>query len=176
MFDVRFASGRMLEVIDGSTGNRQMSVTLGGVRYPVTVAWEIASPPDDGRLLLGSMPIAGSGSTTIGDPSVRAVTLSFEAGRALPDGYSLEPNYPNPFNSSTLIQYAVPLPGRVTLRVYDLLGREVRTLVDGEAAAGEHTAFWDGTAGDGSAAPSGVFLLNLHAGEYSLARKVLLIR
>jgi hypothetical protein len=67
-------------------------------------------------------------------------------------------NYPNPFNSATTIQFTTYEPGHVTLRVYDVLGRKVSTLVDGLQSAGEHFVTWDGYDSFGNALPTGVYV------------------
>ncbi|MFH1502553.1 MAG: C1 family peptidase [Candidatus Eisenbacteria bacterium] len=86
-------------------------------------------------------------------------------------------NYPNPFNPSTSISYVVPASGaRVTIVVYDLSGRVVRTLVDGEKPAGEHAAVWLGRDDGGSELASGVYFYRVRIGEYSTERKMLLLK
>ncbi len=88
-----------------------------------------------------------------------------------PFSFSLEQNFPNPFNPTTSISYAVPVAGQVTLEVFDLLGRSVSVLVDGVVSAGEHTYQFD--AAD---LPSGMYLYRLTAGEQTTTRKMLLLK
>ena len=76
--------------------------------------------------------------------------------------FGLGLNYPNPFNPETTIQYSLAAEGRVQLKVFDLLGREVATLVDERRSAGGHTAMWNGRHSDGTQAASGVYLYRLH--------------
>jgi hypothetical protein len=83
----------------------------------------------------------------------------------------LYPNSPNPFNPSTRISYSVRGPGFVSLKVFDVLGREVATLVNEPKAAGLYTVAFDG-----SSLPSGVYFYRLNAGSYSATKKMLLIR
>jgi len=97
---------------------------------------------------------------------------------ALPRAFSLSQNFPNPFNPSTTISYAVPEGSgeRVTLNIYDLRGALVRTLVDSERGPGTHTAFWDGTDGSGRRLPSGVYFYRIKAGDFLQMRKMVLLK
>ena len=80
------------------------------------------------------------------------------AQELLPTAYALEPNYPNPFNPSTEIRFALPEAATIRLIVYDALGREVARLVDGPVGAGyQHATF------DAAKLPSGVYLYRLEA-------------
>jgi hypothetical protein len=89
----------------------------------------------------------------------------------LPTEFSLSQNYPNPFNPSTRIQYAVPERGSVTLQVFDILGRQVATLVDEVRNAGKHSVRWDAVG-----LASGVYFYRLTIGGTSIARKALLMK
>jgi hypothetical protein len=89
----------------------------------------------------------------------------------LPREYALHQNYPNPFNPVTQIRFDLPQASDVKLRVYDLLGREVRTLIHERLAAGEHhTAF------DASALPSGIYFYRLQAGPYTGSKKLVVLK
>ena len=88
-----------------------------------------------------------------------------------PDRFSLSQNYPNPFNPSTIIKYRLPVSGLVSLRVFDMAGREVTTLVDGEQPAGTYTAQWNG---EGCA--SGVYICRLQAGSLVNVKKLMLLK
>lgn len=94
----------------------------------------------------------------------------------LPLVHSLNQNYPNPFNPVTSIRYAVPRSGQVTLAVYDLHGRKVRTLVSGEQKAGRHVVVWDGTDDRGRHVASGMYFYRLIAERFTQSRKVVLLR
>lgn len=74
-------------------------------------------------------------------------------------------NYPNPFRGATTIAYQVGEPGRVTLEVYDLLGRRIRTLVDAEQPSGRHEAAWDGRGAGGRSLAAGTYFYRLRVGE-----------
>jgi subtilisin family serine protease len=97
-----------------------------------------------------------------------------------PTAYILEQNYPNPFNPATTIRYGVPEPAWVTLRIYDVLGHEVRVLVDAQQSATTHTTAWDGTDSHGNPVASGVYIYRLSAagslGYYNLSKKLVVLR
>ena len=97
----------------------------------------------------------------------------------LPDrhfSYRLFQNHPNPCREFTTINYQLPEPGHATLRIYDISGRVVRTLVDERREAGSFTVRWDGRDGTGSPMPSGVYFYQMKVGEYRAAKKLLLVR
>jgi len=99
--------------------------------------------------------------------SLTAVSTSASA----PNRYSLEQNFPNPFNPSTTISYQLAGNSHVTLRVYDILGREVATLVDENKSAGAYQAKFDG-----SGCASGVYFYRLEAGLFSSVKKFVLMK
>ena len=95
---------------------------------------------------------------------------------AMPASFYLEQNYPNPFNPSTTILYDLPKSTRVVLKVYDLLGQEVRTLVDEKKKPGFHTVYWDGKNKNVQDVASGIYLYRLEAESFTKTRKALLLR
>jgi len=94
----------------------------------------------------------------------------------VPTSYRLMQNYPNPFNPSTNVEFDLPRSGEVNLSVYNILGQKVRTLESGKFRPGHYKSAWDGSAENGKAAPSGVYLLNLKVNDYSTEQKMLLVR
>ena len=96
-------------------------------------------------------------------------------GAALPEGFELGANYPNPFNPSTMIPYQLPAAMHVRLQVFNLLGQRVATLVDGEQPAGFHTASWNATDAAGQAVGAGVYLYRLSGDGVQATRSMLLI-
>ncbi len=99
-----------------------------------------------------------------------------EPGDGLPDRVALHQNYPNPFNPATRIAFDLPRSGSVRVRVYNIGGRLVRTLIDGSLSAGRHEVLWDGTAGDGTEVSSGVYLYRIETEFETFSRKMTLIR
>lgn len=88
-----------------------------------------------------------------------------DGGGVIPTRHRLHRNVPNPFNPTTVIRYELAAPSRVTLRVMDVRGREVTSLVDAMQARGEHFARWDGTNRSGEAVASGVYFYQLEVRE-----------
>jgi hypothetical protein len=95
----------------------------------------------------------------------------------VPSDYNLAQNFPNPFNPATTIRYGLPKEHKVTLKIYNLLGEEVVTLVDDEPkAAGYHAAIWDGRNQNGRHVASGIYLYRLHAGSVVMIKKMALVQ
>ncbi len=94
-----------------------------------------------------------------------------QTGAELPAGYSLDQNYPNPFNPTTTIDFSMPQAGFVSLKVYDLLGREVATLVNEEKPAGSFRATLDA-----STLTSGTYFYTLRAGNFTSTKKMVLLK
>lgn len=94
----------------------------------------------------------------------------------LPARYDLHANYPNPFNPATTIRYDLKAETRVTLRVFNLLGQEVRTLVDGRESAGYKVIEWDGKNNQGRAVSTGIYLYRLEAGNFVKTRKMMMLK
>ena len=93
-----------------------------------------------------------------------------------PDGYSLEQNRPNPFNAQTSISYQIPESRPVRLRVFDILGQHVATLVDGFRDPGHFSVAWDGRDGQGREASSGVYFYLLEVPGTRLVQRMTLVR
>ena len=93
-----------------------------------------------------------------------ALPLAALRGNALPEGFALGPNYPNPFNPSTIIPYQLAVSSQVRLEVFNLLGQHIATLVDGQQSAGFHTATWYATDAAGRAVGAGVYIYRMTVG------------
>lgn len=94
---------------------------------------------------------------------------------SLPTGFSLAQNYPNPFNMETIINYQIPQAGWVSLKVFNLLGRKIRTLVDREMEAGIHKVHWDGRDNAGIAL-SGIYFCQLETSGFKSVMKMTLMK
>jgi hypothetical protein len=115
--------------------------------------------------------------------------VSVEDEKELPTEFSLHQNYPNPFNPSTKIKYTIPTPpvssplvkgwteeGFVTLKVFNVLGKEVATLVDEEKPAGNYEVEFSSHSDEGQNLPSGVYFYQLKTGNYLETRKMILLK
>ena len=92
-------------------------------------------------------------------------------GKGVPSSYSLEQNYPNPFNPTTQVRFEIGEGGFVSLKVYDLLGRQVATLAEGEMKSGSHTVSFDG-----SRLSSGMYFYVLRSGSFTATKKLVLMK
>ncbi len=94
----------------------------------------------------------------------------------VPETFALSQNYPNPFNAGTLFQYQLPQDGYISIQIYDLLGRKIRTLVAEHQIAGFHQIIWDGRDDDNELVGSGEYLCQMRAGKFTAVKKAVLIR
>ncbi|MFQ5639744.1 MAG: FG-GAP-like repeat-containing protein [bacterium] len=95
----------------------------------------------------------------------------------VPSMFELAQNFPNPFNPSTSIKFGLPQASQVTLKMFNLLGQEIVTLLDGiEKQAGHSVVIWDGKDQHGRRAPSGIYIYRLYAGSVVLSRKLTLLK
>lgn len=133
----------------GTTALWGTSITTG---TPCLAGWSVGATGTVVRL--NGVPVA------VNDPT-----------STIPSAYKLEQNYPNPFNPGTSITFAIPLAGIVELKVYDILGKEVSSLVSGNMKAGTHIVPFDA-----SSLSSGIYIYKLTAGSFIDSKKMVLIR
>ncbi len=94
-----------------------------------------------------------------------------------PDDYQLNQNYPNPFNPSTTINFVLPLNKKISVKIYDIAGKEVSTLVNGqEFAKGSHNVVWNGRDNNGSPVASGVYIATMSSGNIEKSIKMMLLK
>ena len=109
------------------------------------------------------------------------VTVGIDEGEAIPTTFGLEQNYPNPFNPSTTIRYQLPTASTISIKVFDMLGREVRDLLAAAQPAGRYNITWNGTNDAGEGLASGLYLYRIRAtgGEketFTMVRKMVLLK
>lgn len=166
------------------------------LQFPGRMAERPSFSPDDGkivvdRLLDNALVVAdlGTGALTTLSLStggrnaewfVIGGTSSVGAGpvpSAAPSGFGLEANYPNPFNATTVVPFALASAGRVRLDILDSRGRLVRVLEDGIRAAGRHTASWTGVDAEGRPVSSGIYFIRFYEeGGRTAVRKITLLK
>ena len=93
-----------------------------------------------------------------------------------PHTFSLLQNYPNPFNPETTIEFSLPQAAQVTLKVYNLLGREVATLIDAPLEMGFHRVVWDGRNNASQRVASGLYLYRIQADDFEQVKKMVLVK
>ncbi len=108
------------------------------------------------------------------DPNVTGINEGNQYAD-VPSAYRLGQNYPNPFNPSTTIEYNIPSQGFVSLKVYDMLGREVATLVNGVRSAGTHYVMFNTNDVNGSLT-SGIYFYTIKAGDFMQTKKFVLMK
>lgn len=94
----------------------------------------------------------------------------------LPQSYEISQNYPNPFNPSTTINYQIPKEGRVEIKIYNLLGQLVKTLIDSELKPGYYKTQWHGTNNFNQKVSSGVYIYRISSGEYNNSKKMIILK
>lgn len=102
--------------------------------------------------------------------------VSTNPSGSLPKEFSLAQNYPNPFNPTTQISFDLPVSSNVELVVFNVLGQEVKTLVNEEMPAGTHLVTWDGRNASGSSVASGLYFYRISADKFSASKKMLLMK
>ena len=167
-----------------SGGRTYIKHTLGGTASG-TWTFDWTAPASD----IGEITIYAAGNAANGNGSNQGdfiyttslarnaeVPTSVSEDRFTPYRFELHGNYPNPFNPATTIRYELERPGVVTLRIYDVAGREVRTLINAGQTAGTHSTIWDGKDNSGRLAASGAYIVRLHAGARVASSRMVMIR
>ncbi len=176
IFDVRYTTQQSAAILDLRKQQEQMfSIALQGAEYPVTVMWDNSK---NAVLQIDNTTkdMTGRGTTTITNPeSIVRIKITSSTTMDIPKVFSLQQNYPNPFNPSTVIRYELPVDNYVTLKIYNALGQEVATLVDGMQDAGYKSVEWNA-----NNVPSGMFFYRILAQSgdhnFNCVKKMLLLK
>ena len=104
------------------------------------------------------------------------IILADDGGSVELSEFKIYRNYPNPFNPTTTLTYDLPLESDVHLAIYDLLGRQVKTLVRQRQNAGQHSITWDATNRSGEPVSAGIYFYHLRAGDFNATGKMLLLK
>ena len=157
----------------GQSGNNPLRTTDGGA------TWTSQSSPTHHQFDGVCFTDANNGTVVAMDGIILRTTTGGIVGieesqvyeSTIPKDCILSQNYPNPFNPSTTMEFTLPKSEFVTLKVYNVLGEEIKTLVNNKLQAGNHTYEFDG-----SNLASGVYLYRIEAGEFQQVRKMVLIK
>jgi flagellar hook assembly protein FlgD len=106
---------------------------------------------------------------------VEATVLSI-VDDLIPEVFALHQNYPNPFNPTTQIKYDLPEDAMGNITIYDMMGRQVKTLVNGLQTAGYKSIQWDATNDKNHPVSAGLYLYTIQAGEFSQTKKMILLK
>ncbi len=170
-FDARFSTNRMFEAV-GDNGVQERSIMVSSARYPLRLSW--LSPAEGLRVSVlykdHEESLEGMNPVRL-DSSFTHIDLRIRNGPSVPREFTLGQNYPNPFNPATRIDFTLPSAGFVSLKIYDVLGREIAVLVNEDRQPGTYTAEWSA-----AGAASGVYFYELHSGNFLSARKMLLMK
>ncbi|MBN1540857.1 T9SS type A sorting domain-containing protein [candidate division KSB1 bacterium] len=148
------------------------------------------SPVWSGSGSLVVLELAAHGQTTgalsaktvdLRDPNGESLSLRIAedlplVATATPSHFNLEPNYPNPFNNRTRLTFNVPQQAWVQIRITDVLGRPVKTVLDQTCQAGQHTMDWRGTDDRGQPVASGIYWIHMQSGSFNQSRRILFLK
>lgn len=153
------------------------------------ILWSFASggSVNSGASVVNGVVYWGSGYASLGAtagnqlyafslPSLKGANLekSIDLSSEMQGEFALEQNYPNPFNTSTEIRFRIPEDGNVMLKIYNSVGEQVKTLVDGNMSKGYHRVTWDATDNNGTKMSSGIYFYRLTAGTLTQMNKITL--
>ena len=94
----------------------------------------------------------------------------------VPDLFALHQNYPNPFNPTTQIRYDLPEEQNVTISIYDVMGRNIRTLINSNKQSGYHSIYWDAKNDIGEGVAAGMYIYTIQAGDFRATKKMVLLK
>lgn len=125
---------------------------------------------------VGPVYVERSATVAVTPTVVSGVSNEDEVAGGIPVAFSVEQNFPNPFSTSTQINYALPKSGHVAIEVFNLLGQRISTLHTGTQTAGEYAVTWDGRVDSGSKAPGGIYHYQVVIDGRRISRQMVLIR
>jgi hypothetical protein len=182
-FDARFAQDDYIKPVSPDSGEVELEIDVETQSYPITLSWELN--PENGITysFIGDSGVgkisnikSGFGKASFNQIRNNKIHLFASAEKIsnssnLPTVYELMQNYPNPFNPTTIIKYSLPKVSNVKLTVYDILGREVTTLVNEQQQSGSYEVKWDA-----SRVSSGIYFYQFKTKDYVDTKKMILLK
>lgn len=182
-FYVYNEGGATLEVTELSASHSAFTVNtspfsvLAGDSQAVSVTFAPAEVGSFGAQLKIASNSQDSDTVTVELQGVGALVTGINGNTGLPEAFAVKPNYPNPFNPSTRIEFQLPEAATVSLDIYNMLGQKVRSLVNSQSlSAGYHIAEWDGRNSEGNWVGSGIYIYRISAGKFMQTRKMILMK
>jgi hypothetical protein len=171
IFDARFSTNRMLEAVKEGE-SKTIPIRVSYAQYPLTISWDMKDQSLKASFVVGAKEVAmnGIGSVKVADANT-SLALRLGGNSSVPKEFALSQNYPNPFNPSTTIRYDLPVDTRVTLKLFNMLGQEVLTLVSEEQKAGYKSVQWNA-----NNFASGVYFYRLQAGDFVTSKRLLFLK
>jgi hypothetical protein len=159
------ANGSPITISQGQTVNVPITLTLNAAWIPANCRVIVFVQDNTDKKVQNAEYAEVATLTSVGEPV-----------NGVPTTFAISQNYPNPFNPTTTIDYAVSKQSFVSVKVYNLLGQEVRTLVSEEKGIGVYQAKWDGNNNVGAEVPSGMYLYKMIAGSFSGTKKMMFMK
>ena len=112
----------------------------------------------------------------VGASGTSQLSIGGNSSNGLPDRFTTYPNFPNPFNPTTQIQYDLPKDRFVSIAIYDVIGRNIRSLTNANQTAGYHSIYWDAKNDFGEGVAAGMYIYTIQAGEFRATKKMVLLK
>ncbi|MFN0157304.1 MAG: T9SS type A sorting domain-containing protein [Bacteroidota bacterium] len=183
-FDVRWGSGDFEIAVEPNGEPIELPIDLNEVSFPITLEWELDPeneleyaliPPEGNGPNKAPTQMSARGQATVSARTSRIQLVANKGGNSqtnqVPTEFGLHQNFPNPFNPSTTISFSLPHNTNGQLKIFNTLGQEIATLIDGMQSAGYKSVTFDA----GTLA-SGVYLYKLTAGEFSSIKKMVVMK
>jgi M6 family metalloprotease-like protein len=181
-FDSRFEYGELVKKVSADSGQIDINILVRTNSLPVSLSWEINPENGIDYSFIGdstsgkaSQILVKTGSTTFNKLNNSRIQLFANANKTvssnLPTEYALQQNYPNPFNPTTTIEYDLPDASKISVTIYDILGRKVKELVNEKQDAGRYKIQFDA-----SNFASGIYIYQLIADKFYSAMKMILLK
>lgn len=166
-YEIQYSLNKDMSNAQSVTGIESTYKALSGLTAGSKYYWRVRSFNTEGK---------SSEFSSVESFVAASVTGVENNNSVIPAKYEVAQNYPNPFNPSTAIRVSLPMASYVTVRVYNMLGQEVKTLLNSQVAAGEHTLIWHGEDNSGNILPSGSYIYRVTARENVSTGKMMFLK